>query len=310
MEIRQLKYFIAVAETKSLSNAVKRLFIAQPALSQSIKALEDELDTKLFVRSRKGMALTTAGQGFLENAKLIMREVDRSKEGIKDAAENPSGLVSIAMAPSASGVLSVPLFRAVKNQYPNIILNIEEHTALDVSQCFDTGAFDLLVYFRTHGVENIKVEPILQEELYLASQYSTKHPLPSEMDFSGLSKYPLMFPQVLINVDKNVSEIAYANKVDVHVQKNTVAIRILIKLVEEGLANSVVPWTMISHAVKAKEVMAAKIVNPPVTRTVNLISSTNRHQTHATRVVMELVRETATRLNKEGEWRGKLLLES
>ncbi|GEM_PF-1523314 len=310
MELRQLKYFIAVAETKSLSNAVKRLYIAQPALSQSIKALEDELETKLFVRSRKGMALTTAGQGFLKNAKVILREVDRSKEGIKDAAENPSGLVSIAIAPSASGVLSVPLFREVKNRYPNITLNIEEHTAVDVSQCFDTGTFDLLVYFRAQGVENIEVEPIIQEELYLACQYSQKNPLPSEIDFSDLSLYPLMFPQVSTNVDKNVAEIAYTNEVDVRVQKNTVAIRILIKLVKEGLANSVVPWTTIYDSVNTKEIMAAKIVNPPVTRTLNLISPTNRHQTHATRVVMELVRETATRLNEEGEWRGKLLLES
>lgn len=310
MELRQLKYFIAVAETKSLSNAVKRLFIAQPALSQSIKTLEDELETKLFVRSRKGMALTTAGQGFLENAKLILREVDRSKEGIRDAAENPSGLVSIAIAPSASSVLSVPLYREVKNKYPNIILNIEEHTALDVSQCFDTGAFDLLVYFRTENVENIEIEPIIQEELYLACQYSKKHPLPLEINFSDLSMYPLMFPQVSTNVDKKVSEIAYRNKVDVRVQKDTVAIRLLIKLVKEGLANSVVPWTMIYDSVKANEVMAAKIVNPPVTRTLNLISPTNRHQTHATQVAMQLIRETATRQNEEGEWRGNLLLKS
>ena len=66
MELRHLKYFVAIAETKSLSNAIERLHIAQPALSQSIKNLEEELDTALFIRSRKGMELTGTGESFLQ----------------------------------------------------------------------------------------------------------------------------------------------------------------------------------------------------------------------------------------------------
>ncbi|HIG60169.1 MAG TPA: LysR family transcriptional regulator [Gammaproteobacteria bacterium] len=309
MELRHLKYFVAVAETKSLSNAIKRLHIAQPALSHSIKNLEEELDTALFIRSRKGMELTGTGESFLISAKSILNEVARAKESVKEAEQNPSGSVSIIIVPSVSSVLSVPLFREVKKHYPNIVLRIDESTTLDIRQSFDTGALDLLVYFTADGVENIEIEPLLREELYLASQYNQDHQLPKEIEFSQLSGYPLMFPQVSQHVDRTIADTAKKLGVRVDVHPSTVAISTLIKLVRAGVTCGVVPWSLIYESVNNGELNAAKIVNPSVQRTINLISPTNRHRSNATIVVMNLIRQITRQLHAKRVWRGQLLVD-
>jgi len=300
---------VAVAETKSLRNAIERLHIAQPALSQSIKLLEEELGTSLFIRSRKGMELTSTGAIFLQSAKSIMREVSRAKERVLEEKENPAGSVSIAMPPSVSSVLAVPLFREVKKRYPNIVLNMEEHTTLEVRQCFDTGTFDLLVYFQVDGIDNLVIEPLIMEELYFACKYSEEAKLPSEIEFSALVDYPLMFPQVPFVVNRTVAGVANQEGVKINILPNKVAMPTLINLVRQGLANSILPWTLINQFSERNEIAAAKVVNPSVNRTINLISPANRHCSNATLAVMELIRGITKRSHENGTWRGTLLLE-
>ena len=170
MELRQIHYFIAVAETTSLTKAVGRLHIAQPALSQNIKSLEEELGTRLFDRSRQGMALTDSGVIFLEHARGIILQVNRAKESIRNFDDNPSGTVSIATPASVANVLSVPLFQVLKKNYPAIELNLDEGLTGNIRQAFDMGLFDIILELNSGGSDTLSVEPLIREDLYFISQ--------------------------------------------------------------------------------------------------------------------------------------------
>lgn len=309
MELRQVRYFVAVAETKSLKGAVERLHIAQPALSQSIKLLEEDLGSELFVRTRKGMELTSAGHKFLESSKLILREVERARERVIEENDNPTGEVYLALPPSVSSVLSVPLFREVRRRYPNVILHIEEQTRLNLQQLFSAGTLDLAVYFGGEQGEGVVQRPLVDEYMYLVTRYIEGNELPEEIDFSQLTDYTLMFPRVGAHAASNVTHLAAELKLNIPILPNRISPSTLIELVQQGMTNSVVPWTLASDGVRRKRLSAARVVNPEVTRRINLAYPSNRYISNSTIVVMKSIRKLAKLLHTEGKWRGKLILD-
>ena len=115
MELRQLRYFVAVAEERHFSRAAKRLRLSQPPLSAQIKGLEEELGVKLFQRSTRQVALTDAGRTFLERAEGILEAVEEAREAAKGADEGGRGRLEVGFINSATlGLLppAIPLFRA------------------------------------------------------------------------------------------------------------------------------------------------------------------------------------------------------
>jgi len=309
MELRQVRYFVAVAETKSLKNAVERLHIAQPALSQSIRLLEEELRAELFVRSRRGMELTGAGHKFLDSAKQILREVERARERVSEEMDNPSGEVYFALPPSVGEVLSVPLFREVKRRYPNITLHIEEQTRLDLRQAFNSATLDLAIYFQVNTTDDIQQDPLIDEEMYLITRYIEGRELPPEIDFEGLVDYPMIFPRVGSLAARNVAGEAARLEIDLPIHPNRVSPATLIQLVQQGVTNSVVPWTLATDGVRRKRLSAARIVNPQVSRSLNLVRPSNRYISNATIAVMGLIRKLTRELHKDDKWRGVLRLD-
>lgn len=307
MELRQIRYFVAVAETKSLRNATEKLNIAQPALSHSIKLLEEELGVSLFTRSRKGMRLTETGKKFLDSAKLILLEVSRAKERVTEQDSNPTGTVTVGMPTSVVRVLSSALFLEVWKRYPNITLNIEERTSLNVSECFDKAEMDLLVYFHVEGIDSVKVEPLIKEDLYFIKRYAEEARLPDELEFAALSEYRLMFPRVSASVSKTLYGLPQREGIEINVLPNKAPIFSLVQLVQAGEVCSLAPWVMIDELVGNRELDAALVVNPTVSRTINLIRPTNRYLSNATIEVMKLIRETVSKLHAEKRWRGTLL---
>src|SRR5258708_27039567 len=102
MELRHLRYFIAVAEEKHVTRAAERLGIQQPPLSQQIRALETELDVQLFHRKPRGVELTPAGRAFFEEAKAILTRVGDAVAAARQAARGESGRIGLRFTSSAS----------------------------------------------------------------------------------------------------------------------------------------------------------------------------------------------------------------
>ncbi len=193
MELRHLRYFVVIAETGSLSAAAQNLHIAQPALTQNIKSLEEELNTTLFERSRKGMTLTDTGIQFLTQAQTILRQVSNAKQSILDAEDDPAGSVSIVSPASVSHVLTVPLYESLQQNYPRIELAIREGLTGDLERRFDLDLDDIFMDFDTEETPEYSVEALLREELFFVERYQPG--LPDTINFVELSDYPLFLPR-------------------------------------------------------------------------------------------------------------------
>src|SRR5215467_4075804 len=128
MEIRHLRYFIAVAEEGHVTRAAERLGMQQPPLSQRIKAIERELDVRLFRRKGRGVELTDAGRTFLENARAILTHFDHTFETTRRTARGEQGRICVGVTPSCPFHPFVPrVVRAFREAYPLVSLTLEEY---------------------------------------------------------------------------------------------------------------------------------------------------------------------------------------
>ena len=149
MELRQLKYFVKVAELLSFSRASKALYITQSTLSQQIKQLEDELDMALFYRTNHKVSLTEAGETFLEGAKKTLAEADDNKAKIMDLASGHRGTLNIGVTHSFGSILTESVL-AFKKQFPDVHLNICYRNVAELMGLVSEGELDFALSFRSY----------------------------------------------------------------------------------------------------------------------------------------------------------------
>lgn len=127
MELRHLRYFIAVAEEGHVTRAAERLGMQQPPLSQQIKALERELDVQLFRRKPRGVELTDAGRALLDHAHAVFALIERGSEHARRAARGEQGEISLGISSTAHFCPLVPrVVRAFRETFPRVLVRLEE----------------------------------------------------------------------------------------------------------------------------------------------------------------------------------------
>ena len=144
MELRHLRYFIAVAEELNFTRAAARLHIAQPPLSTQIKALEDELDTALFLREKRRVFLTQAGHELLERARAIVAAAEGAKSAARSAAAGVTGRLALGYTASSMFTERLPAaIRRFRAAQPRIELLLHEMTSLDQLDALDARTLDV-----------------------------------------------------------------------------------------------------------------------------------------------------------------------
>lgn len=128
LELRQLRYFVAVAEEKHFGRAAKRLHMTQPPLSQTIQLLEEMLGTQLFARTRRSVALTPAGQALLPEAQRILQQAQALPDLARRAASGASGLLSLSFISTADYSILPPLLQQFRARYPRVQIDLREAT--------------------------------------------------------------------------------------------------------------------------------------------------------------------------------------
>jgi DNA-binding transcriptional LysR family regulator len=129
MELRHLRYFVAVAEEQNVTRAARRLHLAQPALSRQIRDLEEELGATLFERGAASLRLTDAGRVFLDEARAVLRRVDEAVETLRAAAAAKKTEIHIGYAPSPTAELLPRLLRAYEKANPEVGVTLHDLTA-------------------------------------------------------------------------------------------------------------------------------------------------------------------------------------
>lgn len=200
MELRYLRYFVAVAQTQHFTRAAEMLGMSQPPLSQQIRRLEQEVGTPLFHRLTRGVELTEAGEAFYEDACQILALSDAALEKAKGIARGINGKLYLGVTSSnAFHIRIFAVLRQFQHDYPQVALHQKEDNMATLMQELDEGLID--VAFVRLPCENSKIFnlKLIDEEPMLIALHRS-HPLADEADLSlsELCDTPLViFPQTV-----------------------------------------------------------------------------------------------------------------
>jgi len=170
MEMRHLRYFIAVAEEGHITRAAERLGMQQPPLSQRIKGIERELNVQLFRRLARGVELTDAGRTFLDNARIMLAHFDHTFESTRRTARGEQGQICVGVTPTSPFHPFVPrVIRAFREAYPLIFLRLEEKLGIELIEQLRNELIDVaLIRAPVADLDGLVVYPLLEEPMLAA----------------------------------------------------------------------------------------------------------------------------------------------
>lgn len=195
MELRQLRYFIAIAEEGSFSRAAQSLHISQPSLSTQMKNLEKELEVTLLERSNRGVALTKAGSGFFEQTRVLLARLEHAKGEAKRVDLGNSGVLSIGLVSIAAYGILPPALRLFRSNFPLVDVHLHELTTDVQIREIRASRLDLGIGLAPVNEQGIRFEPVHQEELMLAAP--AQHPTVKRgaaVDLRTLAKASFIVP--------------------------------------------------------------------------------------------------------------------
>lgn len=166
MEIRVLKYFLAVAREESITRAAESLHLSQPTLSRQLKDLEDELGTVLFIREPRRVLLTEQGQILRKRAEEILALVDKAESEIKADFDGVSGDVYIGAGETRCGHILTRAAARMKSQHPDIRIHIISGDTVDVLEQLDKGLIDFGLLFNPVDLTKYNVLPIHDKDIW------------------------------------------------------------------------------------------------------------------------------------------------
>ena len=167
MELRQLRYFVAVAEEGHITRAAERLGIQQPPLSRQIKAIEHELDVQLFRRKARGVELTEAGRALLDDARTILGDLDQAFESTRRTARGEQGRICVGITPSAMFHPLLPhAVRSFREAFPLVSLKLDEYLSNELMNRLRDEQTDV-AFIRTSVAdpEGLTITPLLDEPM-------------------------------------------------------------------------------------------------------------------------------------------------
>lgn len=170
MDLKQLTYFVRVAELGSFSRASVMLDIAQPALSRQVRLLEVELHQNLLLRNGRGVTLTDAGKVLLEHSRGVLHQVERLREELSRVRGSLAGSVALGLPPTISKVLTVPISREFRRRMPEATLSITEGLSSPMAQALIAGRLDIALLHNAPPSPDISLVPLLEEELLLVER--------------------------------------------------------------------------------------------------------------------------------------------
>jgi DNA-binding transcriptional LysR family regulator len=248
MDLRRLRYFVAVAEESSFIRAAERLRMAQPPLSSQIKKLERELGVLLFERSNRGVWLTEAGELLLEEVRRIFVQLDQTVHTVQRVGQGQVGRLTLGFVPSSSNEALPPLLRAFRERFPGIELFLREMRPDRVVQRLHERQIDVGFVYLPLEDPSLNIECITREPLVLALPEA--HPLASEdqVELGALAEEPFVLParyQRMPGLHGQVTEACrQAGYVPNAVQKDVWLMQTIVGLVAAGIGVALVPSSL------------------------------------------------------------------
>lgn len=288
MDLKQIEYFIKVAEFGSFTRTAIALNIAQPALSRQIRLLEVELRQTLLLRNGRGVTLTEAGKLLLEHGRGVLHQIERTREELDRVRGALAGKVVLGMPPSLSRVLPVPLSRTFRSRLPKASLAIREGLSANMLEDLRNGRMDVALLYNPAPSTDIDIVPLCDETLYLVQRVGTGiGPVP----LIGLAASPLVIPSQPHAIRMLVESELGMRGLRPNIALEIDSVPAILELVVDGAGSAVLSRLAISSSDKAAKLQLQQIGEPGLKSRLVLAVSSRRPSTLTQQAMQELLRE-------------------
>ena len=195
MDIKQLDYFVHVADLGSFTKAASLLSIAQSALSHQVRQLEVELEQTLLYRNGRGVTPTDAGRRLLAHARGILMQVRRARDELTESRDAVVGHVVLGLPPTIARALTVPLFKSFRSSFPNGNFGMVEGLSASILEWLVEGRVDIGLVYNPRPLPSVELIPLREQEMFLISPKITgKDQRIKPVPLKELPRYPLIIP--------------------------------------------------------------------------------------------------------------------
>ena len=295
MELRQLRYFLAVATTLNFTRAAELVHIAQPSLSIQIGALEEELGAKLFDRLGRKVVLTQAGELFREHAGRILREVEQAAQVVQELQGAQRGRLIVGTLATVNSYLIPPLVSRFKQRFPGIHLQVHAQPSTDIVAGLLSNRLDVGICLLPVVHERLTAVPLFDERLTLVAP--SDYPLTkSRMHMHELAGLPLVLMPVDYCLRKMVEAECTAAQVDPKVVLEMTSPEGILQAVAAGTGLTVLPELYVRLRPLGLALKTIALYDPIPHHAVGLVFRSDRYQNLAAKEFGNLCRETMSTL--------------
>ncbi len=295
MNLKQLEYFVQVAEIGSFSKAAVVLDIAQPALSRHVRSLETELNTYLFVRNGRGVALTEPGKRLFDHSVAILRLIEQAREDMGASRDEPSGHVTVALPPSAGRQLTVALVEGFKTRFPAARLAIVEGLSTHIVEWVTSGRVDVGLIYNPEAQPGLEITPLLHEPLGLVSP-AGEHAAIAPLPMREISGYRLIVPERFHAIRRLLETRAALAGIKLGIAWEVSSVPSIIDLVCAGYGHAVLSASGVAASARAGELVFRPIVDPALVTVLCVAVSATKRPTPLAQQVMRLVTDLVAQL--------------
>lgn len=329
MDLRTLRYFIAVVEAGSLSRAAGSLYVAQPALTAQIKKLEGDLDARLLQRSHVGVTPTPAGLQLYEDARRLLSDAAAVRERIQRLPKGPEGSVTVALPFLLASLLMGPVLTTLKARHPRIRVFVLDDLSLMVRKAMSDGRADIGLLVDTPQAEGLACRPLATESIYFCGvdrEHKVRNLLRKtrrapaalsvtptkrahfEIDFADAAVQPLVLQSRRFSIRRSVEDAALACGLALNVAHEHDSAGVIRSLSNCGAGFTFTPaCAMAGHPPEDPDWIAARVVRPGLDRSYSLASA-ERGLNEASTVVAQVLVEQVNELIASGQWAARTAL--
>jgi len=307
MKLRQLHYFVSIAEAGSFTAAAREIGVAQPALSQHVIALEKELGATLFEREARGIRLTPSGATFLEHAYVVLRDVERARDAVTGKGAEIVGQVAIGLPPTIATVLALPLLEAAFARLPRVTLHLVESHSGFLREWLEISRLDLALMLNVANAKGLDLTPVIVEDLQLISSMksggSTK-----QITVSEIEKHDILIASRSHDFRKSIEDAVFlATGRPLQVRAEVDSVPTIKRMVMAGLGHTILPHSAVHEELENGTLRAQRIINPTIERHALLGSVARLPKSRAQQAIAALLIDVSRRLIADGKWVGRSL---
>jgi len=292
LDVKQLSYFVRVAELGSFTRASIVLDIAQPALSRQVRLLEVELRQTLLVRNGRGITLTEAGKTLLEHSRGVLHQMERLREELSRVRGSLAGRVAIGMPPTLGRILAVPLTRAFKRQMPDATLSVAEGLSKNMQEGLLTGQLDIALLYNASPTPGVETRPLLQDELLLVQR---RAPAGDEAPVAlrQLADFPLIIPARPNAIRMHVETALLNIGVQPCIAMEVDGVATILDLVADGLGNAVLSRHAVLTAAQPERFLTRRLVDPGLHPLLSVATAAARAATSTQQATLAILDQVA-----------------